>query len=303
MNLQQLLSSPPPPTGWVVDGDLVAVVTRDRRGVLECAAQPLPAGVVEPGPVGLHRVDVDKLGRAIAAVKGTLAGDHRAAVVVPSRWVRCQLLTVERLPRRHHEVEDVLRWRLKKVLPVPVTDLRLSWTAFPAQDGRRPLLCIAGLERALAAFEQSFVEAGVVPGMITSRAFALVSGLEWPAGAHLLVQQEPGFLTLLLTVDGSPRLLRTKTLPGAGDATAGTVREMHLAMTYIRETLAVEGPLRVQISADSAEIERELRRFWVEQHDAEAELPAETAAPAEIASSLGPARLAAVESVLSGRLA
>jgi hypothetical protein len=145
-----------------------------------------------------------------------------------------------------------VQWRLK--LPVPPTELRMSLVSLASSDGVRSMLAVVGLERALAELEAAFREIGVELGMITGQIFALAVS---PApGACLLVQQEQGFLSMLLTEDGVPRLIRTKHLASSGSLAEAVRRELSLTLGYIRETLGLPGDRR-RVFAESPALGRD----------------------------------------------
>jgi hypothetical protein len=261
MNWRSLLTSPPPTTGWLLEQGLLAVVVRDRKGGLQGAVAALADGAIEIGPVGLQAVDVDRVGEVAAALRANLEGAPRAAVGVPTSWLRTHLLEFDTLPRSADEVDEVVRWRLKKLLPVRPADLRIA--AVP-QNGRGPgprsLVVMVGLERALADLEQALGQADVVPGLVTSRLYAL--GLR-PLGAG--VQQEAGFLSLLVLEGGVARLVRTKPLTVGEAADVAAVLEMRLGLSFIRSTLELTGPLVVDLVVDEPELATALAEWWQHQ--------------------------------------
>jgi len=263
MNWQQYLISPPPTTSWTLDGAVIAGLRRDPKGSVLWAAEATPEGAFEVGPVGLQSVDRRKLVTVLGSIHGRLEGARRVALVVPSAWTRSYRLEFQELPRRHGEVEQVVQWRLKKLLPVPPADLRLSLVPLPSGNGARPLLAMAAIERALAELEASFAEVGVELGMITSRYFALAA--EDPPGPRLLVQHEEGFLSLLLTQGGTLRLIRTKPLAAAGRTADIVRRELGLTLGYIRETIGLKGEIGLEVSAESAQLEHEIEDWRTRQ--------------------------------------
>jgi len=252
MNWKKVLVNPPPTTCWVVDGTVVTALRRETKGGVLWAAESTPAGVFEVGPVGLQSVDRAKLAPVLSSLQTRIEGAKRAAVVVPSGWTRSYLLEFEELPRDQNELDQVVQWRLKKLLPVQPSELRISLIPLQSGNGARPLLCMVGVERALAGLEAALSDVGVNPGMITTRAFALTGPPT--RGARLLVQQEEGFLSILLTVDDLPRLVRTK--PLARSTVSGEVirRELNLALGFIRESLGVTGRIGLHATAESPEI-------------------------------------------------
>jgi hypothetical protein len=263
MNWIKIFTSPPPTTAWLLDNEVVAAVRRDGDGAIHCAVEAMPPGVCEVGQVGLQLVDRNRLSAVLGDVQGRIDGARRAAVVVPTGWVRTQLFHFSELPRRQSELDQVVRWRLKKLLPVLPSELRVSATPQRAVDGQRPLLCMVGVERAIASLEASFSAVGVEPGLITPRLFALGGGVN--GGRQLVVQQEHGYLSLLLTVDDVPRLVRTKPLAGGGGVEAAVLRELQLALRFVRADLAVSGEINVVVSAESMSVQDETARWWRDQ--------------------------------------
>jgi hypothetical protein len=300
MNWKKLLTSPAPNTAWLLDDDVVAAVRRDGDGSLHCAVEAMPQGTCEVGPVGLQVVDRGRLTAALGAVQGRVDGARRAAVVVPTGWVRAQLFHFSDLPRKLSELDQVVRWRLKKLLPVLPSELRVSAIPHRAIDGQRPLLCMVGVERAIASLEASFSAVGVEPGLITPRLFALASGVD--GGRRLVVQQEEDFLSLLLAVEGVPRLVRTKPLAGSAGVEPSVVRELQLARLFIRSDLGVTGEMRVVLSAANTSV-RDALDQWLRGEDGFALEPPVDHPPLldpDIVRSLGDARLAPMLALAQG---
>jgi hypothetical protein len=304
MNWQRFVTSPPPSTGWVFDPDMIVVAHRSQSQEIHCAAEDLPAGVLDVGPVGLQSVDSEALGPILARLKGAAEGTDSAAVVVPTSWLRSFLLDVDRVPRKEEELQDIVRWRLKKLLPVPPTDLRLSVGRLTESDGQRRLLVMTGYERAMKAIEACFAAVGVEVGLITTRLFALVPRSSWDAAGTLVIQHEEGFLSFLLLVDGVPRLLRTKPLPRSNGGPAALLRETKLNLGFIRESVAFQGDIEVKLSCGVPELDATIRSWLADQAGL---LPANESAgppcgPTTVVDRLGATRLEPALAVVSGEL-
>ena len=117
MNWERFVTSPPPSTGWVFDPAMIAIAHRSKTQEIHCASEELPAKVLDIGPVGLQSVDGESLSPVLARLKGAAEGTDSAAVIVPTSWLRSFLIDVDRLPRKEEELHDIVRWRLKKLLP------------------------------------------------------------------------------------------------------------------------------------------------------------------------------------------
>jgi len=264
MNWQRLMISPPPTTGWMLGNGTVAAIRRDPKdGGLRCVKENLPGGACDVGPVGLQAIDRGVLTAVLSAIQGQLEGARRAAVVIPTRWVRSHLFDFDELPRRQVDIDQIVSWRLKKLLPVNPSDLRISSIPLPEAGGRRPLLCMVGVERAFADLESCFASVGVVPGMVAPRVFALAESVR--TGSVLVVQQEAGFLSLILVIEGAPRLLRTKPLASGKDNAPQVRSEVQLAHRFIRDEIGVSAEIQVVVSAESEPIQLELEQWWSDQ--------------------------------------
>jgi hypothetical protein len=279
---------------------VVAIVRRESKDRIACAMATVPQDTFDVGPVGLQGVHRELLDPVLAELHQQTRGAKRPVIVIPSSWVRAHLLDFDHLPRRRDEMEDVVRWRLKKLLPVPPQQLRLALVTRVLTGGARRLLCMVALERSLADLEEAFLAFGVAPGCITSRVFALSLGQG--VGPRVVIQQEPGFLSTILTTDNEPALLRTKPLPELQGPWEVISREQSLIHAYMREQLEIEGPMSVSVLADAPEVDHGLRAWWTEregiQLEPQTQLPSCTE-PA-VAEQLGACRLEPVCVALGG---
>ena len=301
MKLDRLLASPPPSTVWVLDDDAVTVARWDRKGSMQLAAARMPSGAVEIGPVGLQAVDVEALSAVLGALNRRVDGSRRPAVAVATRWCRSHLLEMERIPSRRTELEEVVRWRLKKLLPALPSELRLATAPQAPDDGRRQLLCVAGFERGFAGLENAFGSVDLEPGLLTPQLLAVGETLGG-TGARLLVQQEPGLFSLLLMQRSAVRLVRTKPLSAAGGVEAAVEQEIRLGVGFIRERLQVEGDLQVTILCQDGDLADGVRAWWSEQEAVIVEEPTDLSRwPAgEDRRLAGDARLEVAQRVLDG---
>lgn len=302
MKLATLLTSPPPACGWSIDAAMATVVRSQSKAELRCAAVEIPPGAFEVGPVGLQAVDAEKLRPVLNRLHNEVEGAKRAAVVVPTGWLRTHLLEFEHLPRRHADLQEMVLWRLKKLLPVAPTSLRLATVAQRGIDGNRRLLVLVGVERAIAELESVFESVGVSPGMLTPRVFA-VAERDAAGEPVLLVQQEHGFLSIMLLVGDTPQIVRTK--PLAADDPAVVERELGLTLRFIESSLEITSGLKVRHSAESTGISDWLAQ-WVASSDRLAPLatppPALALTGTAIRDRVGSFRLDPVINVMSGRV-
>ncbi len=255
MKLANLLRTPPPAHAFSLgaEGLLYGRMGRDRQGLERLEVQALDDGWYQLGPVGVLHVEKARLDASIGAlVKRLDKVPSRASMVVPNAWVRSVALDVENLPRQRSEAEDVLRWRLKKLLPCRPEEVRLDWLR--GGDNGRVLVLLA-LDRPMAAIEEAFAASGVQIGRIEPTALALTSLLPADSEAALLVTSEPRTLGLVLVVAGKVALLRNKTLPeDPSMAQTFALRELERTLAHVREREGATGVVNVWVASALQEV-------------------------------------------------
>jgi hypothetical protein len=159
---------------------------------------------------------------AFTALVGGLvqgAGVRDASLVVPDAWLRVSFSEITDVPRQAEARDEVLRWKLRRLVPFRVDELRVGAAEvapLPVQEEPRRLLLGFGVEQLLAQVEDAFAAHHVRIGRITSSSLALLSAVELPAtdGFSAVVQVEPEGYTLIFARGGEPMLHRYKPFTG-----------------------------------------------------------------------------------------
>jgi hypothetical protein len=223
-----------------------------------------------------------ELGSLLAQLSVTVS---EASLVVPDAWLRVALADVEELPRAGESREEVLRWKLKRLVPFRVEDLRLDAVeiaAAPAAAGagasRRMLLGFA-LEVLMQQLETAFAGAGVALGWISGASLSLLPAAVRQAGNGMIMvalADHRGY-SLLAAYGGQPVLHRLKAWNGRLPEAewAGTLRrELRLTGSFLAESLPGAPLERVLVVAPRREEQR-----WVASLAEGLEAPAEPLAP------------------------
>lgn len=205
-----------------------------------------------------------------------------ALLVLPDGWLRLSFLEITDLPRQREAQLDVLRWKLKRLVPFRVEDLRLSAVEvapIPGQAEPRRLLVGFGSELLLAQLENAFRGAGVRLGVITNVTLAVLAGLDRnvPAGqlAALVIAQHDSF-TVSFFRSGEPVLYRfkgfTEEMPEPVRASS-VRRDLRLTTSYVREHFSATALARVFLVASP-----ELEDVWLSWLREELDAPPEALA-------------------------
>jgi len=251
MRLASLLHSPGPPHAFALEGGRIVYgrLSRSRDRLVAVRPRALPHGWFELGPVGVLHVDRATLEGALAGLVAELEKvPARASLVVPNCWVRSLVVEVGELPRNRAEAEELLRWKLKKLLPCRPEEARLDFVPLP-DNGR--VWTVLGLEKPLAVTEEVFAGRGIAVGRLEPVALTLLSLLPPDPAPQLLLSLDPRTFAAILVGNGAVRLVRHKLLPGAGAAAeAAVLRELAATLAYVRERQNPAGPLTVLVATD-----------------------------------------------------
>lgn len=252
MNFRELLASPYPQHAFVLDDSSLAYARLSRkRDVFERTEE---ASLAEDwrslGPIGLLQVDRDVVAAALEAVLGKLdKRPTKASLVVPNGWVRTVAVDVGTVPTQRQEAEDVIRWRLKKLLPCRPEEVRLDYLPAPGDEGRA--MVVLALDRPLSSIEDAFAATGVRVGRVVPSALALTALLPQSDLPRLLAVAETSTLTLVGLADGTVKLLRNKGLPRDEQRLAPLVsREMGQTVDHLRQQGGAE-VLEVHLASTS----------------------------------------------------
>jgi len=227
----------------------------------------LPDGVFSDGPLGGPVGDA----AALAAAVGTLVGrldrrPHQASLVLPDTWARALAVELGELPSRADLRREVLRFRLKKLVPFRVEELRIvaaPITPLTGQEDPVRALLLFAAEGVCAALEQAFAGAGVALGQVGNASLARLEALAWRGrlpGLAALAAVDPEGFTLIFARDGEPVLWRQKSFTeGLDDADRAPMleAELRLTRTFLAERLGGATLDAVLLDAPA-----DVRPFW-----------------------------------------
>lgn len=216
---------PSPPHVFSLDGERLRYgqFARDRHGfrLRVFRERPLPRDPFQHGPLGGPLRDPmgfrTLVGELVKAIPG--GGVREASLVLPDAWLRITFTESGDLPSSADALDEVLRWKLRRLVPFRVDDLRIGATEVspvPGQEEPRRLLLGFAVEQLLAQVEEAFTAAGVRIGQVSNTSLSLLAAVEPSAprtfSALVLVGDE-GY-TLIFSRAGEPVLHRYKGFTG-----------------------------------------------------------------------------------------
>jgi hypothetical protein len=270
--------------GWRPPVTVSRKVAAARRGAWQALTAPeraLVAVEVRPTGVGVVRTKVEKGATVLAAAasvelapevlrpsltqpniadpeafrtglrsaieRAGVLGGARIALVLPDPVARVALIPAAELGAgRASELDEVVRFRLRKSLPFEVRDARIAHVrSARAED---PLLAVAAMGSIVDAYEEVCRSLGLEPGLVELSGLALCRSAfgAGSSGDRLLVNWDEGYATLLLVREGWPVLARTLVGPIVS-APAEVAREAAQTLVYARERLGSSGLVQVVV--------------------------------------------------------
>ncbi len=241
---------PVPPHVFALDDAALtfAAFGRGEAGLelRELHAEPLDAGAWVAAAPGRAPATANAFAERVAALlERASAPVRQASLVLPDDWLRAVFVEHGELPRQADERDEVLRFKLRRLVPFRPEELRLELLPARAlagqQEPRRSLVGFAN-ELALARFEEGFARHGVELGQIVSAGTAMSTALlaRQPAGDLLLLATANGSFLLSGWSGGEPIVYRQKALaPEWDEATRREVlvRELRLTQAFVEERL------------------------------------------------------------------
>lgn len=245
MRLWRALLDPEPPLCAIEvrSGGLAALrlVREGSRLALGAAvALELPPGTLHVSLTEPNIADAAAFRDALRAVaeRVGLAGGARVALVLPDPVARVSLVPAEDVKARsRRELDELLRFRIRKSLPFDVQHARLAFAEVPASPGRSAALLVAAAHQpVIAAYEAALRGAALEPGLVELSGLALLASRSGASGDELLVNWDDDYASLILIREGEPILIRT--LVGELLARPEEVsREIQSTLLYYQERL------------------------------------------------------------------
>lgn len=264
--------SPAPAAAVEIAADRISAATIDWRGgqpmISAHASEPLPAGALVPALAGANTRDRATVMAALARVLDHVGRPRRVGLVVPDVVAKVSLIKFERVPARMQDLEQLVRWQVRKAAPFPIEESQVSFIAgLRADDGQEFVVTLARRD-VVQEYEALCAEAGAHAGIVDLATFnvvnAVLAGPSAPREDWLLVNVAADYTSIALVRGADLIFFRNR----ASDADGTLLDLVHQTTMYYEDRLQGAGFTRVVLagtgaassSADTARSVDELRR-------------------------------------------
>lgn len=256
MSLPAFLQQAPPTVAVDLAPGRVAVVRADRRGstttIAAHAIEALPPGAISGALTGPNMLDEGLVAAAVGrALDAAGARTHRVSLVVPDSIARVSLVRFESVPAKSADLEELIRWQVKKTTPFPLEEAVVAHTAGLSTPAGHEFVVTVARRDVVEQYERVVAAAGAHAGIVDLATFsvinAVLTGGGDVSGDWLLVHATPTYVSLAVLRNGEVIFYRTR-----GDEAEGSLADLvHQTAMYYEDRLQGRQFARVLLAGGS----------------------------------------------------
>jgi len=203
------------------------------------ASEPLPDGALVPALMTPNIHDraaiVGALGRLFTRL-GTRP--RRIGLIIPDPVAKVSLVRFEHVPPRRQDLDQLVRWQIKKTAPFPLDDAQLSYLPGAASGDGRDFIVSMAKREIVAGYEGLCAEMGAHAGIVDVSTFNVINvvlaGSEAPVSDWLLVNVAADYASIAILRGPQLIFFRNRT-----SDTDGTLADLvHQTAMYYEDRLS-----------------------------------------------------------------
>lgn len=246
-----------PPDVIVLDSDglvhaRLAPGKKDLQ-VQQAKAYRLPEGTFVPAVVTPELANEAALTETLRRVKLEAGRINKASVLIPDGWFRMNIFELQSLPERPDEAEAMIRWSLKRTMPIDPSTLRVAHEVLGRTAGHPRVLVISAVEKTLAAIERVFDAAGIEVVLIEPIGLNIWNAVAIREQAttrdRIFFYIREGDFTTAVFRAGQPLFIRSRNL----NSQRTLHQEIKLSASYLRDTLRTEAIEQCYVSGNAVD--------------------------------------------------
>jgi len=248
--LASWLASPPLEAALEISPAAVSVAVLGGRSsnpvVQGYAVEPLPPGAVTPSLTSTNIADPDAVARALDSACQSLGlKPKRVALVIPDVAAKVSLVRFDQTPTRRDDLDQLIRWQVKKSTPFPVDDACLTYTAGAHQAVGGEFVVVVARRETIREYEGVCERIGIEAGLVDISTFAVInlflSSNLGTAGDWLIVHMRPEYTSIAILRRDDVLFFRNR-VEGDAEAMEDVV---HQTAMYYQDRLEGRGFSRI----------------------------------------------------------
>ncbi len=233
-----------PPDVLVLDHDSLvhARLGRGKKGpkLITAKSYRLAADTFSQAAVTPQLANESSLTEALRRLRMESGRWEKVSLLLPDSWFRINIVELPSLPEKDADAIDIVRWSLKRTLPIPPEQLRVAYSVLSRSGQGAKVLVLSAMEATLTAIERVFTTAGfdivlIEPiGLNIWNAIAVREGAV--TGDRLFFYLRDTDFTTAVFRGTQPLFIRSRNL--SADRTVD--QEIRLSANYLRDSLATD---------------------------------------------------------------
>ena len=229
-----------PPDVLVLDSDALIhariVKSKGNLHIQQAKSYRIPAETFESAVVTPAVANEAALAEVLRRLKMETGRWDKASLLLPDAWFRINILELQALPDNPNEAQEILRWSLKRTMPIDAASLRIAWEVI-SRGAQVKVLVISAVEKTLVDLEKLFAGAGIDLVLIEPVGLNIWNAITFrePATTRdrvFFYIRENDFTTAAFR-GAQPLFIRSRNLHGDRSLS----QEIKLSASYLRDTL------------------------------------------------------------------
>ena len=231
-----------------------SVSTRDAGlSVAAHAVETLAAGAVMPSLNATNIIDANAVAESLRRVLDRMSiKPKRVALAIPDSVAKVSLLRFEKVPERASDLDELIRWQVRKAAPFRVEDAQLTYVpGLKAADGSTEFVVVMARKDIVREYESVCESVGAQAGVVDLATFNVINSVlasaHAPSEDWLLVHVTPEDATMAILRGQHVVFFRNR----AADGEAGLADMVHQTAMYYEDRLTGGGFRRVVLAGAS----------------------------------------------------
>jgi len=233
-----------PPDVLVLDSDALihARLGRGRANpqIVQAKSYRLPGGTFAPAVVTPELVNEGAITDVLRRLRVESGRWDKASLLLPDSWFRINILDLPALPEGKAEAEQMVRWSLKRTMPIDPEALRLTFEILSRTGGAARVLTISAVDKTIRSIERIFAAAEIELVLIEAIGINIWNAITVREAAttrdRLFFYIRQGDFTTAAFRGSQPLFIRSRNLNGE----RMLAQEIKLSASYLRDTLRTE---------------------------------------------------------------
>lgn len=229
------------------------------------AVESLPRGALSPSLNAANIGDPRAVSDAVRRVFERIGSrSKRVALAIPDSVAKVSLLRFDKVPERAQDLDELVRWQVRKAAPFRIEDAQLSYvTGMKSADGATEFVVVVARKDIVREYESACEDAGAQAGVVDLTTFnvinAVLAGSNTPtlSGEQGSPRVSEDWLLVHVThEDATMAILRGEHLVffrnRAADGEASLADMVHQTAMYYEDRLSGGGFSRVVLAGAGA---------------------------------------------------